>query len=272
MANTIQIKRGADKPQDNTLAPYELGISINDMQLYIGDKDQKTSGIRVAQAVQADQANTATQAESLTSILPLTGGGTGATTAESARANLGINLNLYALKTDIPALDAYALKTDLDNYALKSSLDLYALNSSLNDYAPKSSLDNYALKSSLNDYTPKNKFVSIVEGKTLSSTDTTFTTPDAEDKLWQNFSGFIFYGFTISDSPSTTSKDDGYVSITVPIGMLKEGENVRFRLNGSIASKTFDVMKNENGTLTFTNVAYDDFGLKPGTFGVYGII
>jgi hypothetical protein len=208
----------------------------------------------------------------LTSILPLAGGGTGATTAEDARANLGINLSLYALKTDIPVLDAYALKTDLDNYALKSSLDLYALNSSLDDYAPKSSLDNYALKSSLDDYTPKNKFVLIVDGETLSSTDKTFTTPLDSSKLYSNFSGFIFYGFTISGSSSTTTDDDGYVSITIPADMLKLGENVRFRLNGSVASKTFDVMLNEDGTLTFTNVAYDNYGLKNGTFGVYGII
>lgn len=63
MSNTIQIKRGAGKP-DEKLAPYELGIDIVDGQLYYGGslttlEDGVTKsygdaqGIKVAQAVQA---------------------------------------------------------------------------------------------------------------------------------------------------------------------------------------------------------------------------
>lgn len=57
MSNTIQMKRGSGKP-DNKLAPYELGIDIDDGQLYFGgpidnNKYGEAQGLKVAEASMA---------------------------------------------------------------------------------------------------------------------------------------------------------------------------------------------------------------------------
>ena len=74
MSNTIQIKRGAGKP-DGKLAPYELGYDINSKLLYIGgdlvDDDSgngikkygEAQGIKVEYATIADRAVSAETAE-----------------------------------------------------------------------------------------------------------------------------------------------------------------------------------------------------------------
>lgn len=155
MSNTIQIKRGKRKP-DYLLAPYELGIDINDGQLYYGgpisnNKYGKAQGIKAEGAIkivddngngcsvgssagpiylsngkflpcgddatipgtidyakalnpgativtnlQEDKPAIFTGAENsqtiigATGVLPISKGGTGATTAQNARQSLGI--------------------------------------------------------------------------------------------------------------------------------------------------------------------------------------
>ena len=68
------------------------------------------------------------------------------------------DLNIYALKTDIPNTDGFALKDDLTNYAKTEDLSNYALIENLpnmEEYVSKVEIENVALKSDLNIYALK---------------------------------------------------------------------------------------------------------------------
>ena len=73
MSNIIQIKHGAAAPGKGILQPYELGYATNDGILYIGKEDGSATSVGIKTPV------------------PITDGGTNATTAAEARQNLGVN-------------------------------------------------------------------------------------------------------------------------------------------------------------------------------------
>lgn len=125
MDNVIQIRHGADAPQKGDLAEYELGYSTKEKALYIGIIDsagvldaipitaqevelaKKATQLKTAQTIQVNLESTdAAQFDGTAGIepgikgklplgstsgtLPVNRGGTGATSAEDARANLDI--------------------------------------------------------------------------------------------------------------------------------------------------------------------------------------
>ena len=68
MSNTIQIKRGSGKP-DNKLAPYELGIDVDEGQLYYGGElkdDDANQGTKKYGEAQGVKVNSATRADNAT--------------------------------------------------------------------------------------------------------------------------------------------------------------------------------------------------------------
>ena len=86
MSNTIQIKSGPGKPSDGVLQKGELGYDITNGFLYIGNASNKTVELKVAYATSAGTAENATN---LSGTLGIDKGGTNATTATVALANLG---------------------------------------------------------------------------------------------------------------------------------------------------------------------------------------
>ena len=62
---------------------------------------------------------------------------------------ISVNLDAYLTYLEI---DGYALKTDLNSYALRSSLDAYLTFAEIDGYALKTDLNSYALRSSLDAY------------------------------------------------------------------------------------------------------------------------
>ena len=79
MGNVIQIKRGAGKPSNGTLANGELGFDTTNKYLYIGNSSKNTIPVKV------EEANSAI---ALSTTLPIDKGGTNATTVSDARNNL----------------------------------------------------------------------------------------------------------------------------------------------------------------------------------------
>lgn len=146
MSNVIQIKRGAGKPVNGTLAPYELGYDVTDSHLYIGGAMSEsgygeTKGIKVDFAMNSESADQLTTARSIqinlastssanfngseniapgvTGVLSIANGGLGVDASTdagktTARANLGIslsNLGITATAAELNKLDGVTATT-----------------------------------------------------------------------------------------------------------------------------------------------------------------
>ena len=102
MGNVIQIKRGPGKPSNGTLANGELGFDTQNGYLYIGNSSKTTTAVKV------EQANSAT---TLSTTLPISKGGTNATTVADIRKNLQF-CQLLADQT----FSSSKVSFDIDNY------------------------------------------------------------------------------------------------------------------------------------------------------------
>ena len=107
-------------------------------------------------------------------------------------------------------------------------------------------------------------FTLLASGKTLNSSNTSFTISNAN-----NYKAFIFYGYTGTASSTTDTTKDGYSMCIVPAAMLTSTAQ-QFVLGHSIDTKIFSV-KIASGTMTVGNIGYLEQGTKEGGFGVYGI-
>lgn len=141
MSNVVQIKRGAAAPKQGDLAPYELGYCTDEKALYIGQDSGAPVAVKAAEANQANQANQATQLTNartirtklnstsaasfdgtknitpgVTGTLPITNGGTGATTAADALTTLGVNTAITtATENAYNYIKILTSSDDLDN-------------------------------------------------------------------------------------------------------------------------------------------------------------
>lgn len=104
MANIIKHKRGSGKPSNGVLIEGEIGLDLTNKRLYYGDKNNQTQEVIPSSADTLSTPRTiTTNLASTTSVsfdgsesvsigvngtLPISNGGTGATTADSARGKL----------------------------------------------------------------------------------------------------------------------------------------------------------------------------------------
>lgn len=327
MSNVIQIKRGSGKP-DSKLAPYELGIDIDDRQLYFGgilvddgsgtgaQKYGNAQGIKVAEASIAQIAKeaekivdgngqaltlgttttpiylqdgefktcggssisgTIEKAEMLATpreikvdltvtefakfngqqdivtgvagILPISKGGTGATTAAEARVNLGITLaNLGGLTAD------RALISDANGKITQSAVtatELGYLEGVTSNIQTQIDNKGFTLLKKNGDVTSANSF-------TIENVS--------------SYTGFVFIGYTAGNDAT-----DGWNTIMTPkdfiIGDHGQGteRTRRFVMGNASDSKTFTVNIDTNEKMTVTGGSAIGSGIKENTFYVYGI-
>jgi len=176
---------------------------------------------------------------------------------------LKTDLNSYALRSSLDAyltfaeIDGYALKTDLNSYALRSSLDAYLTYLEIDGYALKTDLNSYALRSSLDAYLTYLE----IDGYAKTSYVDAFTL----DTVYNAGGSGAGRAITVDSGPVELDASgdmafdiDGYISlqsIAAPTAMLGKGY-VYTELDGEISGRELRYMDDEGNITDITKDGY----------------